>query len=339
MFKIDSPSSVASMPTPNTLGTPGWFAHGNGTSVPYTVLTSDWANAVQAELVNVIEEAGLTLDKTDSSQLLTAIQTLERIKVGGTLNMYVSTTGSDSNDGLTSGTPKLHAQNAVDTAFNNYDFQAGSGLQINYAAGTYDQKTIVYAPLPGYGAGSVVFNGNTASPSTVVIAPSTAGACFTAQGAGRAYIQGMTLGNTHGTSSIGGIPGSCINAILDGVVTVTQVIFAATQRSHMECGSGGYIAGRTYTIAGGAQFHMAAGVGSTIDVSLTTVTLTGTPAFSIAFAWAATGYIYLVSDVWSGSATGQRYLASYGGVFATNGAGTSYLPGNIAGDSTTGYYT
>ncbi|MEO0649374.1 MAG: hypothetical protein AAFZ65_01700, partial [Planctomycetota bacterium] len=41
-----------------------------------TVLTADWANDVQDEVVNVIEGAGIALDGSQNDQLLQAIQTL-----------------------------------------------------------------------------------------------------------------------------------------------------------------------------------------------------------------------------------------------------------------------
>jgi microcystin-dependent protein len=51
------------------------FTVGGG-GVPATVIGADWPNAVQAELVAVIEGAGATLSKADNGQLLTAIQAL-----------------------------------------------------------------------------------------------------------------------------------------------------------------------------------------------------------------------------------------------------------------------
>lgn len=46
------------------------------TNRPPTEFTADWFNAVQAELVNVIEGAGLALSKPQNTQLLTAINAL-----------------------------------------------------------------------------------------------------------------------------------------------------------------------------------------------------------------------------------------------------------------------
>jgi len=60
------------MPTPGAPAAPGYFAHGDG-STPFTVVTADWCNAVQDEIVNVIQAASITLDKTQQNQLLAAL--------------------------------------------------------------------------------------------------------------------------------------------------------------------------------------------------------------------------------------------------------------------------
>ena len=52
------------------------FTEGNPTiPVPATVVTDDWLNAVQEELVAVITGAGLELEKSDNTQLWQAITT------------------------------------------------------------------------------------------------------------------------------------------------------------------------------------------------------------------------------------------------------------------------
>lgn len=48
-----------------------------GTGVAATLITVEWLNAVQRELVNAIEGAGLTIDPSDNTQLLKAVQALQ----------------------------------------------------------------------------------------------------------------------------------------------------------------------------------------------------------------------------------------------------------------------
>lgn len=53
------------------------FTSGNTvTGEPATEVTDDWLNAVQEEVIGVIEGAGLTLDKNNNGQLLEAINAL-----------------------------------------------------------------------------------------------------------------------------------------------------------------------------------------------------------------------------------------------------------------------
>lgn len=60
MFKIDSDGATVD----------NKFTEGNpALSVPATVVSDEWLNSVQAELVEVIEENGITLDKGDETQL------------------------------------------------------------------------------------------------------------------------------------------------------------------------------------------------------------------------------------------------------------------------------
>lgn len=63
MHKIDSPNAVS-----------GQFATNAGLSgQDPTYLTPEWCNAIQDELINVIQAAGITPSKPDNSQLLAAL--------------------------------------------------------------------------------------------------------------------------------------------------------------------------------------------------------------------------------------------------------------------------
>jgi len=70
MFKIDSPGNVANL-----------FDEGDpGLGQQPTIVSADWLNAVQTELVNVVLAAGIALDKTNSAQVLAAVRQLFRPK-------------------------------------------------------------------------------------------------------------------------------------------------------------------------------------------------------------------------------------------------------------------
>lgn len=67
MHRIDGPGATIE----------GRFTEGDPiTGVPATTVTGDWLNALQDEIVNVIEGAGAALDKEDDTQLRDAIATL-----------------------------------------------------------------------------------------------------------------------------------------------------------------------------------------------------------------------------------------------------------------------
>lgn len=83
MYRIDHATASASIPAPGPAGAPGYFSSGNPTTgVPATVVTADWLNANQEEIVSVILAAGIPLAKSSNGQLLAAIQSL--ISGGGT---------------------------------------------------------------------------------------------------------------------------------------------------------------------------------------------------------------------------------------------------------------
>jgi len=77
MYRIDNPEATATIPTPAIAGAPGFFQGGNPQAgVKATIVDADWLNAVQEEISHVIEQAGITLSKTDRTQLAQALQTM-----------------------------------------------------------------------------------------------------------------------------------------------------------------------------------------------------------------------------------------------------------------------
>ena len=302
------------------------------------------ANLAVSGTTSLSTATGVTVADSDNSTNLATtfyVRRTSRIMLSGNLNMYVSPTGSDSNSGLSSGTPFQTLQHAVAVAQHRYDCQ-GFNVMVNLAAGTYTTGASVSYPITG--PGNIFFIGNNSNPASVIVNLAAPGNCFAASFGASIHVQGMTLGAPSGSNAIGAVGGDCLGASLGGAITFQNIIFGTTQRAHIETGIGGYIvASGNYTISGGAFAHWIAGAASGVSVSLVTVTLTGTPAFTY-FAWAeGGGYMYLPSITWSPSsdprATGTRYLAGHGGSIGTNGGGANYLPGNSPGDSTTGYYT
>lgn len=71
MFLIDSADATGSEPTRPAAGTPAYFSNSNETIVP-----DWWLNMMQKEPAYVVTQNGLTLDKTDDTQLYQALQAM-----------------------------------------------------------------------------------------------------------------------------------------------------------------------------------------------------------------------------------------------------------------------
>lgn len=87
MHKVDGPGHSAGQ----------FVAEDLLNATPGTQITEDWLNAVQAEIVNVIEGAGFNLNKSDNTQLRTAI--LQMVS-GADLTCRFTTTGNITLSGL-----------------------------------------------------------------------------------------------------------------------------------------------------------------------------------------------------------------------------------------------
>ena len=103
-------------------------------------------------------------------------------------------------------------------------------------------------------------------------------------------------------------------------------------------GSGKLRLASDYRISGNATAHiLAEESGSSARGELRTITLVGTPAFSLAFAVAQDcASVVVPSMTFTGAATGSRYSVRGNAVIQTNGAGLTYLPGNAVGTTASG---
>lgn len=80
MFRIDHPTAVGALPAAGAPGAPGYFSAATpGAGVP-TVVTNDWANGIQEELMSILAAGGIAPDKDAYNQVLLAIQSI----IGGT---------------------------------------------------------------------------------------------------------------------------------------------------------------------------------------------------------------------------------------------------------------
>lgn len=248
---------------------------------------------------------------------------------------YVRTDGSDSNNGKanTAGGAFLTLQKAIDTVaaldISIYD------VTIQVADGTYTNGTFFKAPL---GAGAVIIQGNTTTPSNCLI--SCASDCFAAVpgSVGKFKMLGFKLQTSSG--SLINVQGSGFSLTLDNMV------YGAATLAHLYVRTGAVILYGTtaQSITAGAAIHMFAQDGGTIiNDFVFTMTITGTPAFASGFAYCiGQSMIKIAGMVFSGATTGPRFNVSQVSLINTQGAGTSKFPGSVAGTEDTatfGKYT
>lgn len=184
---------------------------------------------------------------------------------------------------------------------------------------------------PWTGGGMVIFQGNSGTPGNVVLSTTSANCvAVTCPLPGSLRIKDCELRTT--TS------GRCLYLEAPGVIEYSNVRFGSCAGWHIvSVGTGGTIkATGNYSIVGNAAIHAYAQTGQ-INIINVTVTLTGTPAFATAFAYATQlGFVNGPASTFSGSATGQRYNASLNAVISSGGGGANYFPGNSAGATGTG---
>ncbi len=247
----------------------------------------------------------------------------QREVIAGNRTYYVRADGSDANNGLAdnSGGAFLTIQKAVDTV---------ASIDLSAYSVTIQVRSGTYAPvaLKSYvGAGPVHLVGDTTTPSNVVIA-ATAADCIVASGVvGKYHLRGFRL--TTATS------GFQVNLSQGSVVEIDGNMNYHTCVSHgIAVQSGSLLSiSASYSISaspGGA--HLVVGQGSVATYTPPTVTLTGTPAWVTAFAYAFTaGAISTAGVTFSGASTGKRYLADANATINTFGSGANYFPGDVAG--------
>lgn len=251
-----------------------------------------------------------------------------RLSGGVTVNVD-GTNGLSTNDGLSTGAGGAfdtfaHARDAI---LNGFDLN-GQNVTIQMANGTYTTSCRVTRPFVG--SGVVTLQGDTTTPTNVIISTTSIDAIYVSTG-GQLSVQGLQLKTT--TSGYG------IDADQGGQIAVTgKMDFGACADGHMVASAAGQIriVGVSYTISGAAPIHTNASGGNFI-ISGGTTTISGTPAFSNAFAYGQNlGYIQSNGVTFSGSATGVRYSANTNSVIQTFGSGATYFPGGTSGTTGTG---
>ncbi len=233
---------------------------------------------------------------------------------------YVRADGNDAYNGYanTAGSAFLTLQHAVDTVA-ALDMSIYNVI-IQLVDGTYGAGCTITGPWVG--SGTVTIQGNVGTPANVIVQ----GKILATSGA-RVTVTGLKFV----TSTLG------LHASYDATITFSNINFGACTTAHMRAEYGGnLVCSGSYAISGAAAAHWDIRQGMLLCFGVT-ITITGTPAFGTAFAFATrSGLMAIPTITFSGSATGLRYSATLNGVIDTSSGGATYLPGNSSGTTATG---
>lgn len=238
---------------------------------------------------------------------------------------YVRTDGSDTNSGLadTAGGAFLTIQRAVDVIASTLD-NNGHAVTVSVAAGTYSAALRL---KPTRGHGTCYIDGLSGTPSAVHISVTSASAIQQVQpGAGSWLVRYLKV--SAATSGYGIVALGCS-------IGAQGVVFGACASGHIYAANGGAVQIITNaTVEGAAPYWARCVYGGAVQASGTTLTITGTPAFSQAFIFGDYGGQFAMDGMtFSGTATGKRYTLQRRSAFFGS-ASTTYLPGNVAGTTT-----
>lgn len=265
----------------------------------------------------IIDEGRFAMGTSENSYATYAIALTQD------LSLYVSTTGSDSNDGLSAATAFQTIQRAVNVVRTRYSL-CGYTAIINVADGTYVENVLM-----GSVAGGIVrFVG-----STSAIWRNTAGYLLVVTDSSTVECSGFTFGGGGTANGIGVRNGAFCN-FQGGHVFAAMTGYQILATRNGVCTVSG-----SYSITGGSSSHYGAFDGGNITIFSISVTLVGTPAFTASFALVGrVGNINGGDQVFtfSGVAAGTRYGIFANGVIWVNGKGPNVFPGSMAGYVNTG---
>ena len=308
------PTTTAAVTFTNGSANITWTAHGRsvGDNVLLTTtgaLPTNFATGVVYYVKTVVDANNITVATSSSGTAVSAGSAGSGTHTANLVSAFLTVQKA------------IDVVASLDISIFNVTIQAGAGT---YTAG-------VSLVGPWVGTGTVTLLGDAATPTNVIISTTNAG-CISLSNGARLTLAGFKLQTTTSGTAVSVTNGA--NLTISGSMNYGA---AATYQISAD-NNGGVIINSNYTISGGAFYHYNATSGGFISaVSIGTITVSGTPAFGIQFAYASrTGKIQAHLNTYSGSATGTRYLADSNGVIFTNGGGASYFPGNAAGSTATG---
>lgn len=249
-----------------------------------------------------------------------------------TNQFYVSTTGSDANDGLTAATPFLTLNHATQVALTTP--ASGDVTYINLAAGVWYESVVVNGAPPGSANSTLslgvtlIYRGAGTSFTTWNGGPGVGGTLIV-NGGGDVGVQNMLMMGTNG-------PGQSILFAQEGghIHVYPGMVFGATyqQRFHAENAGSQIQFWGNYSSQGSANNEIGVISGALVQHNNTdmVVTLNGTPTYTGAFIGASVGGIVNMNGTtWSGAIAGGQpaYNVSGNAVLNTSGRGGGSIPG------------
>lgn len=262
---------------------------------------------------------------------------LQKEPLKADLNLYVATTGSDSNDGLSASQPLRSINKAVSIVCNNYDLKTYNAI-INIADGTYDE----YVVLPAFSGttGALVLKGNGAN--TIIAPTGTSSLRRTAISTiGPNYYRVESLKCRTPSATRIGLGGVYIEGA-GGKLTVSNCVLESIAASSTvealiaAIGAGSSLTADTNTLNSTAKSVQSLWLSChSASLSITGLsTVSGSVTVATVYSWNVAEL--MLRGTISGAITGQRYAVAGNALVDSNGGGANAFPGTVAGTVATG---
>lgn len=253
---------------------------------------------------------------------------LREVLTAGRTYYVDPTDGDDANDGLSAGAGGAFATvgKALGVAA-GLDF-SGFAVTVQLADDTYAENVTVPVTVGQADVGKLIIEGNTTTPSNVLFDLSSGTGFYLGMGA-RATIRGLKVENSGGRAIYAALAGA--------YARLSDIEFGACSSAQVVAEAGGHVEFvGDCTVSGDAPNFLYCLTSGRVEGFGHTITVSGTPDFSGAFADANQLGSIRTTLTFSGAATGQRYSATLNGIVQTFGGGASYFPGDSAGSTATG---
>jgi hypothetical protein len=239
---------------------------------------------------------------------------------------YVRTTGSDSNDGLTSGAPFLTIGKAI-TVCKTIDF-GGYTVTIDIGSGTFSEQVVPGVMVGQAEAANLVLSGAGSGSTTVTHNGQYVGT-IAASGFGvKLKLQNMTItGTGTGSSGIAVTSFNGAEVVLGADITIGQTGYAGLMAAFQ--GTISNVSGQTLTFTANATYPIIAQDSGVINFNTYTVAL-GTRTVTATVRAFALGEVSINSVTWTGTVTGEKYNITYNAVLYAYGSAA-----NISGTGST----